>query len=83
MNTIYFMLSLIYTRQLFHYIRDNVPDKIHDKCIVLNKRPQITDINKTVYMIDTKQRFFKTPTFIKNIQMNNDKFWLMLLTVFI
>ena len=95
MNMNYFLLTLICTRQIFHYIHEK-NEHILDKLLVI--QPAVSGIINTTdihsdgfraYKINGEniiKKFLKFPTppkFIKNINMDNSKFWFMLLTIFI
>lgn len=82
MNTIYFLLSLICTRQIFHYMRN---EQCND-CVPITMKLKQINITHPEYSHDVVNQFLKFPppqTFIKNIKMDNRKFWWMLFTVFI
>ena len=83
MNTIYFLLSLICTRQLFHYIQNE-----QSNCGNVVRKITTTNITREYHEHrehDVINRFLKfppRPQFIKNMNIDNGKFLFMLLTVF-
>jgi hypothetical protein len=97
MNTICLLLTLICTRQIFHYIHEK-NEYMQDKLLVI--QPTVSGIKNTTHIdlfefktykingngeniIKKFLKFPPQPKFIKNINMDNSKFWFMLLTIFI
>jgi hypothetical protein len=80
MNTIYFLLSLICTRQIFHYIQN---EKCNDCGQLFVQEKELTNIPQQHYGIKQFLKLPPRPQYIKNMKIDNGKFLFMLLTVFI